>query len=401
MGINIKRLMADLYELGKIGFIPGKGTSRVAYSENFLKGRELIRSKMEEAGLLTSIDAVGNLTGLLPASNDDKMAKKIAVGSHIDTVPMGGIYDGALGVISAIEAVRALKEEGWANRHPIEVIAFNEEEGNAVGGTFGSKAFAGAVLEESMREPMALYHISEKDFRSCKRRAEDYLAYLEYHIEQGGLLEAKGMTIGIVEGIFGILRYKAIVKGMANHAGSTPMALRDDAMEKTCRMITWLMDKVRATGDTMVCTIGTMDVEPGAVNVIPGETSFVIELRDKEMTGMYEVIDNFRNEWKDKGLRLEEYITQPETLCDKRLCLLAENAADEKKYAHMRMYSGAGHDLINMSFIAPSALLFIPSKGGISHRYDEYSSPEDIKAGAEVFLETIKKIDKGEFEIEN
>ena len=154
MGINIKRLMADLYELGKIGFIPGKGTSRVAYSEDFLKGRELIRSKMEEAGLLTYIDAVGNLTGLLPASNDDKMAKKIAVGSHIDTVPMGGIYDGALGVISAIEAVRALKEEGWANRHPIEVIAFNEEEGNAVGGTFGSKAFAGAVLEESMREPM-------------------------------------------------------------------------------------------------------------------------------------------------------------------------------------------------------------------------------------------------------
>lgn len=152
MGINIKRLMADLYELGKIGFIPGKGTSRVAYSEDFLKGRELIRSKMEEAGLITSVDAVGNLTGLLPASNDDKMAKKIAVGSHIDTVPMGGIYDGALGVISAIEAVRALKEEGWANRHPIEVIAFNEEEGNAVGGTFGSKAFAGAVLEESMRE---------------------------------------------------------------------------------------------------------------------------------------------------------------------------------------------------------------------------------------------------------
>lgn len=400
MKINADRLMGDLKELGAIGYIEGEGANRMAYSRAFFQGRDFVRRKMEEAGLTTSIDAVGNLTGLLPSSTG-KHRKKLAMGSHIDTVPRGGIYDGALGVLAAIEAVRVLREGGYENDHPIEIIAFNEEEGNVVGGTFGSKAFAGAALEESMIQPMHAQHISEEDFASCRRCPEDYLAYLEYHIEQGGILEAHEKTIGVVQGIFGILRYRAKVTGSANHAGSTPMSLRDDAMEKTCRIVSDLMNRVRATGETMVCTVGTMKVKPGAVNVIPGQTEFIIELRDKSMDGMYRVIKELSAQWESHGLSLEEYITQPETLCDKELCALAEDTVQEMGLPYMEMYSGAGHDLINTSFLMPGLLLFIPSRGGVSHRRDEYSAPEDIAAGTEVLLHILKKIDRGEFKHEN
>ena len=173
------------------------------------------------------------------------------------------------------------------------------------------------------------------------------------------------------------------------------MSLRDDAMEKTCRIVGDLMASVRASGDTMVCTGGTMTVKPGAVNVIPGQTEFIIELRDKSMGDMYRVMEELRGRWERDGLALEEYITQPETLCDRRLCQLAKETADGLGLSSMELYSGAGHDLINTSFLMPAMLLFIPSRGGISHRMDEYSSPEDIKAGAEVLVEMVKKIDGG------
>lgn len=400
MGINMERLMRDLKSLGAIGYAEGQGAGRMAYSQAFFQGRDFVKARMEEAGLSTAIDAVGNLTGLLPSATG-KRQKKIAMGSHIDTVPKGGIYDGALGVLAAIEVIRVLREKGYENDHPLEIIAFNEEEGNVIGGTFGSKAFAGAPLEASMIEPMGARNISKADFASCRRHAEDYLAYLEYHIEQGGILEASQKTIGIVRGIFGILRYRARVTGMANHAGSTPMGLRDDAMEKTCRIITELMDRVRASGRTMVCTVGTMAVKPGAVNVIPGQTEFIIELRDKTMADMYQVIEDLRAQWEGKGLCLEPYITQPETRCDSQLRVLAQQTAQALELPHMEMYSGAGHDLINTSFLMPALLLFIPSRGGISHHMDEYSAPEDIRAGTDVLLELLKKIDKGGFKHED
>lgn len=400
MDINIERLMNDLKCLGAIGYTKGQGVSRMAYSQAFYQGRDFVETKMEKAGLSTDTDAVGNLTGLLPSATG-KHQKKIALGSHIDTVPKGGIYDGALGVLAAVEVIRTLRESGYENDHPIEIIAFNEEEGNVIGGTFGSKAFAGAPLEPSMIEPMDAQRISEEDFASCKRCAEDYLAYLEYHIEQGGILEVNKKTIGIVQGIFGILRYRARVTGMTNHAGSTPMGLRDDAMEKTCRIITDLMDRVRASGDTMVCTVGVMEVKPGAANVIPGQTEFIIELRDKTMASMSQVMEDLRAQWEGKGLSLEPYITQPETLCDSQLCALAEQTAQVLELPYMEMYSGAGHDVINASFLMPTLLLFIPSHGGISHHMDEYSLPEDIRAGADVLLETLKKIDKGRFKHED
>lgn len=392
--MNIDRLMADIKKLGNIGYEEGKGTSRMAYSEAFFKGRDYVKSLMEEAGLSTHIDAVGNLTGVLEGSEP----KKIAIGSHIDTVPNGGMYDGALGVLAGIEAVRSLKEMNYQNRYTIEIIAFNEEEGNVVGGTFGSKAFAGAKLEDSMIEKMAQYNMTISDFKSAKRNGKDYLAYLEYHIEQGGILEKINTEIGIVPGIFGIIRYRVVVNGVANHAGSTPMYLRNDALEKSCNFITDSYNMVRKKNNTMVCTIGVMNIEPGAVNVIPGRTEFVIELRDKDMTDMYEVINELQKKYAGDSIEMTKIIEQENTVCSPELISLLKECAEDLGYSSATVYSGAGHDLINTSMIMPSALLFIPSVKGISHHKDEFSKKEHIEKGTKVLIEAIKRIDGGDYD---
>lgn len=392
--MNKKRLSDDIKKLGHIGFEEGKGTSRLAYSDAFYEGREFVRARMEEAGLTTQIDAVGNLTGVL----EGRIPEKIAIGSHIDTVPNGGMYDGALGVLAGIEAVRTLKEMNYQNLHTIEIIAFNEEEGNVVGGTFGSKAFAGAPLEESMIEKMKPFHLTVSDFERAKRKGEDYLAYVEYHIEQGGVLEKEKKEIGIVPGIFGIIRYRVIVNGTANHAGSTPMYLREDALEKACGFLTDAYNMVREKNTTMVCTVGVMRLEPGAVNVIPGKADFVLELRDKDMTDMYEVIGALQRKYSGEGIEMTKIIEQKNTVCSPKLTSLLKECTEELGYSWTTVYSGAGHDLINTSMIMPAALLFIPSVKGISHHKDEFSKEEQIEKGTNVLIEAIKKIDRGDFD---
>ena len=392
--MDIYRLLENITKLGHIGYEEGRGTSRMAYSDAFYEGRDYVKSLMEEAGLSTHIDAVGNLTGVLEGSEP----KKIAIGSHIDTVPNGGMYDGALGVLAGIEAVRSLKEINYRNRYTIEIIAFNEEEGNVVGGTFGSKAFAGAKLEDSMIEKMDKHNITISDFESAKRKAEDYLAYFEYHIEQGGVLEKIDTEIGIVPGIFGIIRYRVVVNGVANHAGSTPMYLRHDALEKSCNVITDAYNMVLKKNNTMVCTIGVMNLEPGAVNVIPGRTEFVIELRDKDMTDMHEVIDELQKKYEGDSIEMTKIIEQENTVCSPELISLLKECTEDLGYSSATVYSGAGHDLINTSMIMPSALLFIPSVGGISHHKDEFSKKEHIEKGTKVLIEAIKRIDGGNFD---
>ncbi len=391
MRIDATRLIEQLETLGNIGFEAEKGTSRPAYSQAFNQGRAYVQDLMTEAGLITSVDEVGNLVGVLGGKSG---YKKISIGSHIDTVPWGGIYDGTLGVLAAIEVIRALKNEEYENKHPIEIIAFNEEEGNVIGGTFGSKAFVGAKLEDAMRAKMAEHQITLQNYRNSKRRAEDYHCYVELHIEQGGRLEKDKTDIGLVEGIVGIVRYKASVTGQANHAGSTPMDLRDDALTKTCEIIDDLMKTVVANSRTMVCTVGTLNVVPGVVNIIPGLTEFVIEMRDSQMESMEEVIAGLRDRWESQGLELEKIIDQPVTRCDKHLGQLLEDATESLGLSAQKIFSGAGHDLINMAMLTPSVLIFIPSKDGISHSIKEFSEKRDIANGTEVLLELVKKIDE-------
>ena len=218
--------------------------------------------------------------------------------------------------------------------------------------------------------------------------------YLELHIEQGGVLEAERMQIGVVDGIVGIVRYRMTVSGCANHAGSTPMHLRDDALVKACRIITQLMERTEAASPDMVCTVGTLQVFPGAVNVIPGKVEFIVELRNPTMEPMDQVIDSVLKEHPE--LVGEEYIRQSPTQCSSKLIKLSETLCRNRGIRFRRMFSGAGHDLMNWGKAVPSMLLFIPSKDGISHSIREYSAPEDLYQGAELLMEMVQALDQEE-----
>lgn len=388
--MNGNRIAEKLKALGAIGCQPGMGTTRLAYSRDYIAGRKFTEELMKDAGLEVSLDSVGNLSGTLGG----KIKKRIAVGSHLDTVPNGGIYDGALGVIAAIECIRELQKSGYKNRHTIEVIAFTEEEGNVIGGTFGSKCFTGQKIEQVEYEKMNEYGLDEKALREARRKKEDYQCYLEYHIEQGGVLESENKTIGIVEGIVGIIRFRAVVKGSANHAGTTLMKLRDDAVVKACSIISDITAYVSDRFEDMVCTVGNVWVPGGAANVVPGECGFLLELRGRSLKPMYQVIEYIKKKYKSEGLSLEQILEQHETEMNQEITSLAEAVCKEKQLPFKRMFSGAGHDAMNMAFITPCGMIFIPSAGGISHNPKEYSNPEDIEKGKEVLKEMILRLDR-------
>ena len=387
--INGPRLSGHLTRLGQIGFVPGEGTTRLPYTPAYDEGRAYVQWCMEQAGLQTSIDPVGNLIGTLPGKG-----KTICMGSHIDTVPGGGIYDGAYGVLAGIECVQRLRELGYQNRHPIQVVAFTEEEGNVIGGTFGSKAFTGGAIDGAMRPNLALHALTMEQVGACRQDLAQYQCYLELHIEQGGLLESEGAQIGLAGGIVGIVRYRMTVSGCANHAGSTPMHLRDDALVSACRIITKLMDRARAASPDMVCTVGTLQVFPGAVNVIPGKVEFIVELRNPTMEPMDQVIASVLEEHAE--LTGEAYIRQEPTQCSPKLMELSERLCCRRGIRFRNMFSGAGHDLMNWGKTVPSMLLFIPSKDGVSHSIREYSAPEDLYRGAQLLMEMVQALDQEE-----
>ena len=392
MKINAERLRTSLLELGHIGYQDGIGTSRMAYSEAFCKGREYVERCMQQAGLETYVDPVGNLTGILPGSVSG--ARIISAGSHIDTVPGGGMYDGTLGVMAAIEAVQTMKECQYSNCHPIEVIAFNEEEGNVVGGTFGSKAFAGQPQEESALQKLAEHGMCEDDISRSKRNPDDYRCYLELHIEQGGILESKGLELGVVEGIVGITRFMVTVPGEANHAGSTPMNLRDDALVKACGMVERIVEISKVVDPAMTCTIGYMEIEPGAVNVVPGCVRFPIELRCLRMESIRTAIAQFEAEVKQSGTTVKNFLWQEPTIMDEKLRSTFDAVCQKNGSRYCHMPSGAGHDAINMALFTPTAMLFVPSVAGISHSPREFTKPEDLERGTQALLDTILMLDR-------
>ena len=386
------QICKELKTLGAIGFTPDKGTTRVAYSKDFYLGRSYVENLMRKAGLKVCIDSVGNLIGLKEGT--DPSEKIISLGSHIDSVPGGGIYDGCLGVLGAIACIRKMCQEGYQNRHPLEVIAFIEEEGNAVGGTFGSKCFTGTALTDGEKEKAEALGISITAIKQAKRQKADYAAYLELHIEQGGILENENLDIGIVEGIVGIYRYHCSVKGQANHAGTTPMYLRDDAFFKSVVMLKDLFTQVSQRKDGMVCTVGSFHIVNPAVNVVPGETEFILEARSPHTKIMVSIIEQWKEKYEKQGLTVAQFSGQRETEMEHTLLNKMEEICTEKGYSYKRMFSGAGHDAMNMASFTPSAMIFIPSMCGISHRIKEYSNEEEIEKGTEVLYQMIKKCDQ-------
>lgn len=399
MEINLKRLKKNLIELGWIGYngdneeLPygDKGITRLPFTEEYEKADEFIVNLMKKAGLEVQHDSVGNLFGTLKSSKSDK---HILIGSHIDTVPQGGIFDGNLGVLAALECLKILKENNYNNNYNLTVAAFIGEEGSEIGGTLGSRCFTGEIeLNEKEQIFFKEKGINPQSVKETKIAHDKIKNYLEMHIEQGEVLQNEGIPIGVVKGIVGIDRYKAIVKGLANHAGTTPMNLRDDALLKASKLIVKINEIVNEIGGDLVGTVGKIKAEPGAVNVIPGQAVFTIELRDMDKKKMNKVMNKVRESLSEKELIIEDILYEGGTYLDQEVQKVIIESAKKLNYEYKEMISGAGHDANPLSEITPTGMIFVPSYKGISHSPEEWTDWQDVKKGAEVMLETIKKLD--------
>ena len=402
--VNAERLQERIDRLARIGGTP-QGVTRLAFTEADLRGREYVTRLMQEAGLQVRVDHAGNLSGRRPGRQPG--SPPIVLGSHIDTVPLAGHYDGVLGVMAAIECVQVLEGHGIRTRHPLEVIVFANEEG----GMTGSRALAGRLnaqaLDESSRSGMpirqgiaALGGDAGRISRAIRRPGE-VRAYLELHIEQGGSLESEGTDIGIAEGFVGIRWWDVTVKGFANHAGTTPMNARRDALLAAAKLVIGVNQAATSLPGRQVATVGRITAEPGAPNVIPGRVELSLELRDLAGPKLDQVFEEIRRQARlieqetNTGIEFKEIdIGVEPTLTDLKLQEVIREAAEAMGLSYARLPSGAAHDAQNMARIAPSALIFVPSVGGISHSPQEYTRPRDVANGANLLLQTLIRLDR-------
>lgn len=387
--IDGDRLVRDLETLAAIGADAQGGVTRIAYSQEDREGREWVRAEFAALDLEVATDSAGNDSWVYPGT--ERGLAPIALGSHTDTVPNGGRYDGALGVLSALAAVRVLYQENRRLRHPVEVINFAAEEATMSGATFGSRAMAGTLAPDVVNHRAwdsrtVADHLRDSgldpDRVTEARRTDGPAAFLELHIEQGRRLETQRKPIGVVEGIAGIRRYEVTVNGYANHAGTTLMQDRQDALVMAAPYI--LQVKAVAEQHGIVGTVGKMDILPGSPNVIPGQVIINLEIR-----GLDEgVLDRAERQLEEEAGKLQAAFVQtsnkPPVDSDPLLVQALVAACEDNGYAYARMASGAGHDAMCMADLAPQAMLFVPSRNGVSHSPDEYTPPEDCVAGAQV-----------------
>ena len=401
--INASRLHRRLEELSHYGRRPDGGVDRVAFSQAEIEARTYVRSLREEEGLDVRLDAAGNLLG----RRDGREAglTPLMVGSHLDSVPAGGNYDGPLGTLGALEVLQTLREAGMVSRHSLEVVAFVNEEG----GKTGSRVMAGEFRPEELeletvsgltiREGIRRLGGNPEAVTTARREPGSVAGFLELHVEQGAVLEEAGATIGVVEGIVGIRRWHVKVAGAANHAGTTPMALRKDALLGAAVFVQAVNRVARTIPGSQVATVGRIQAFPGAPNVIPGEVILSLEIRDLAMEGIERVFELLRREADEieghhgTPFTMEEIYLSAAAPTDERFRRWVEDAAQELGLSHRRMPSGAGHDAQAVAHFAPVGMIFIPSVGGVSHHPDEYSRPEDVEAGVNVLLRALVKAD--------
>jgi allantoate deiminase len=393
---------ASLDELARIGAGREGGVTRVAWSPELFAAYEWVGDRMRGLGLDVEIDAAGNLIGRWDAGE----GKPVVVGSHLDTVPAGGRLDGVLGVVAGVHAVALLKQEGFEPRRPVWIVAFMDEEGTRFDAAlFGSRAFAGDDVTDlgertdangvTLREAMAAAGFDIADVAQADRHAE-IGAYLELHIEQGPVLEAERAELGIVTSIVGLRGYRVRLRGQANHAGTTPMRLRRDALAGAARIALELRDYAREAED-VTANVGKIAVEPGGGNVVPGLADFTIDVRAATAAGMRR-LEEFVRETVDRvaadeGLTfdlVETFSLDPLEL-DAELVECVAHAADGEGARAMRMPSGAGHDAMIVGRHVPAAMLFVPSRRGISHSPEEHSDPADLELGMRVLASTLRQ----------
>jgi beta-ureidopropionase / N-carbamoyl-L-amino-acid hydrolase len=410
--INKRRLMRDLNAIGRIGIGDYGSVTRLVFSIKELRSRQLLIHLMRQAGLNIHIDAIGNIFGRFGGS--DLMAPAVLAGSHLDTVIHGGKYDGPVGVIGALEAVRTIIENKIPVRSPLEVVCFVGEESSRFGfSTLGSSLVAGEVHPKDLTnavdpqgtklaDVLASLGISQRNLAGLKRRPQSLKAYLELHIEQGPILEAKGKRIGLVTSIAAPSRFRVIFKGRADHSGTTPMEMRKDALVAAAQLIEYVERVCRKNSSMakgrVVGTVGTIKLEPGVINAVPGRVEIAVDIRGTSAASKNRVarlVKSHAREISRKrsvGVEVLKIREENPVPLDGRLLRVSRRLCDEKAIDYEIMPSGAGHDAMQMAKITPAGMIFVPSRHGISHNPLEWSDPADIALGAQLLMETMIRV---------
>ena len=403
--INSSRVNDNLQALKQFGLNAQQGNDRVAYSDHERNARSFLIEKLQKLGLTVNIDQAGNLSARRPGH--DPKAPIIAFGSHIDAVPNGGHYDGNVGSIGALEVMETLVEKNIQTTHPFELLIFTNEEG----GVFGSRALAGEIKPEALAVVTASGYTNAEgvkriggdpeNIEAVIRKPEDLHAFMELHIEQGSTLYDQNIAIGVVEGIVGLKWWDVTIGGFANHAGTTPMNRRKDAMLAAAEFTLMVNRVIKSYPGRQVGTVGRIAAFPGAPNVIPGKVVLSLEIRDLDSSKIAQLFEHIQQEATLIG---EQYntsfnfspidATSNPALTDPRIQQIIRDQADRLGLSHIDLPSGAGHDAQDMALLTPTGMIFIPSVDGISHSPQEYSTPEAIAQGTELLLNTLLEIDR-------
>ena len=405
MDINKERLLDSIFMLGKIGIDASGERTRLAASDAEKEGRDFVVKQMREAGLDVVVDRIGNIFGIWQTEENRKEAP-LMIGSHIDTVINAGQYDGCYGVLTGIEIVRTLKEQKAALKRPLVVGAFTNEEGvRYQPDMMGSLVYAGDLsLDEALDSvgtdgTMLRYELTRIWYGGTVDPGfiKPY-AFIELHIEQGPIMDAKGISIGAVENLQGISWQRISIEGAANHAGTTPTDMRIDAGLAAYKVNVFMRERCLASSGKTVCTVGTMALEPNAVNVIPSKAVFTVDVRNpneeklKEEEMALAAYLKKLEETDHVKIHTERLVRFEPVEFDNGICKITEKMAEKRGLSHCRMTSGAGQDAQMMARICPTAMIFVPSVKGISHNPKEYTRDEDLVGGANVFLDIVAEL---------
>ena len=405
LSINKNRLLGRIDALGAMGRDEEGKRTRLAASDTDKAGRDAVVAWMEEAGLKVVVDRIGNLFGIWE-TEANRGREPLMVGSHIDTVINAGQYDGCYGVLAGIEVIQTLRETGVQQERPLVVGAFTNEEGvRYAPDMMGSLVYAGGLEVEKALASVGTDGTILRD--ELKRISYEgtvepgFLkphAFLELHIEQGPILDAEGISIGAVENLQGISWQRVTIQGVANHAGTTPTAMRIDAGLAAAKVNVFMRDRCLQSGGKTVCTVGTMAFEPNAVNVIPSQAVFTVDVRspyEDQLKAEEQALADYLRELEATDhvkISTQRLVRFQPVQFDEKIVALVEASAQVRGLTHRRMTSGAGQDAQMMARICPTAMIFVPSVKGISHNPEEFTREEDLIAGANVFLDVVAQL---------
>lgn len=404
LAVNGDRLNDSINRLARIGKQPSGSICRLAFTPEDLQARYLVQQWMIEAGMTVRTDAAGNLIGTYKGKAED--APALATGSHIDTVPSGGQFDGVLGVISGIEVVRTLRENNLSLNHPLEVIVFTDEESSMV----GCQAIAGTVLEHSperyqpkiggsIQGCLEILGGDWKRITTARRDRTQIAAFVELHVEQGMVLETARKEIGIVQGVVGMQREAIKITGQANHAGTTPMDIRQDALVAAAQVVLAVKNIAHQMPSQPVATVGYLEVLPNAVNIIPGNVELSVDMRDLSGECLNMMLQQLEQAVVAIARDTHTVIEIKPSLCVEpspaapQVQSTIEKVCQDLDLSYHYLPSRAGHDALEIGRITDMGMVFVPSQAGVSHSEAEYTSPKQCIQGANVLLHTLLALD--------